>query len=56
MSPLLSPLVSRLLAAVRAALRERETRKALADLSDWTLRDIGLRRDQIESVARRRAG
>lgn len=34
-------------------IREQRTARALQRLSDWSLRDIGLTRDQIDSAARR---
>jgi uncharacterized protein YjiS (DUF1127 family) len=49
-------LVSRLVAAYRSAMLERETRRMLHGLSDRMLQDLGLRRDQIERVSRRRGG
>jgi len=43
-----------LLELLASGIRARQTAVALAALSDRSLRDIGLRRDQIESVARGR--
>jgi len=40
---------------VTAKMQERRTIRDLEGLSDRSLRDIGLARDQIESVARRRS-
>jgi uncharacterized protein YjiS (DUF1127 family) len=39
--------------AIWAETRARATRRELEALSDHMLRDIGLRRDQIEFIARR---
>ena len=44
-------MIRRLLAIVRAYRKARQTRLMLYSLSDQTLRDIGLRRDQIEDYS-----
>jgi uncharacterized protein YjiS (DUF1127 family) len=46
---------ARLACALARALRTRRTVRELQSLSDYMLRDVGLRRDQIECVARRLA-
>ena len=43
----------RLACGASRALRMRRTARELNALSDYMLRDVGLRRDQIEGVARR---
>jgi len=47
--------LARLASAPGRALRRRQTVRELASLSDYLLRDLGLRRDQIECVARKLA-
>jgi len=47
--------LARLARAPDRALRRRRTVRELESLSDYLLRDLGLRRDQIECVARRLA-
>jgi uncharacterized protein YjiS (DUF1127 family) len=42
-------------AALRSALQARRTARELRALSDYLLKDIGLRRDEIDCVARRLA-
>jgi uncharacterized protein YjiS (DUF1127 family) len=39
--------------AIAVELRARRTMRELSELSDRTLEDIGLRRDQIEQASRR---
>lgn len=45
--------LERLACGASRALRMRRTARELNALSDYMLRDVGLRRDQIEGVARR---
>lgn len=49
-------LFRRVLRAGATFLRRRRTRRGLAELSDRTLKDIGLRRCEIDSIADTVAG
>jgi len=50
-SGLAAGLLQRTIQAAGGAIRRQRTRRALARLSDHTLKDIGLRRSEIDSIA-----
>ncbi|MBK1699041.1 DUF1127 domain-containing protein [Rhodovibrio salinarum] len=55
LAPILAGAANRIIDAVRRKRVERETRRALMELSDRVLEDIGMRRAEIPERAKQRA-